>query len=74
MKKKIMMIAAFVLVMIGFYALYRFNYIPHRKYTNADFNIETYKSHTDKDHDGIDDQTDILNIEKELFNIFTDTW
>lgn len=31
MKKKIMMIAAFVLVMIGFYALYRFNYIPHRK-------------------------------------------
>lgn len=73
MKKKIMMIAAFVLVMIGFYALYRFNYIPHRKYTNADFNIETYKSHTDKDYDGIDDQTDILNIEKELFNIFTDT-
>ena len=40
MKKKIMMIAAFVLVMIGFYGLYRFNYIPHRKYTNADFNIE----------------------------------
>lgn len=64
MKKKIMMIAAFVLVMIGFYALYRFNYIPHRKYTNADFNIETYKSHTDKDHDGIDDQTDILNNAK----------
>ena len=64
MKKKIMMIAAFVLVMIGFYALYRFNYIPHRKYTNADFNIETYKSHTDKDYDGIDDQTDILNNAK----------
>lgn len=42
-----MIIAAFVLVMIGFYALYRFNYISHRKYTNADFNIETYKSHTD---------------------------
>ena len=72
MKKKIMMIAAFVLVMIGFYGLYRFNYIPHRKYTNADFNIETYKRHTDKDHDGIDDQIDILNIEKELFDIFTD--
>lgn len=30
-------------------------------YTNADFNIETYKSNIDKDNDGIDDQTDILN-------------
>ena len=37
------------------------NYIPHKKYTNADFNIEAYKSNIDKDNDGIDDQTDILN-------------
>ena len=32
-----------------------------KKYTNADFNIEAYKSNVDKDNDGIDDQTDILN-------------
>ena len=32
-----------------------------KKYTNADFNIEAYKSNIDKDNDGIDDQTDILN-------------
>lgn len=43
------------------YALYVYNYLPHRKYTNADFNIETYKSSVDLDNDGIDDQTDILN-------------
>ena len=43
------------------YVLYCFNYIPHKKYTNADFNIEAYKSNIDKDNDGIDDQTDILN-------------
>lgn len=43
------------------YALYVYNYLPHRKYTNADFNIETYKSGVDLDNDGIDDQTDILN-------------
>ena len=31
-----------------------------RKYTNKDFNIKTYHSKIDKDEDGIDDQTDIL--------------
>lgn len=41
--------------------LYRFNYIPHRKYTNEDFGVVTYVSNIDKDSDGIDDQTDILN-------------
>lgn len=41
--------------------LYTLNYIPHKKYSNLDFNIETYKSRLDKDHDGIDDQTDVLN-------------
>ena len=32
-----------------------------KKYTNEDFNIKTYISKTDKDNDGIDDQTDIIN-------------
>ena len=41
--------------------LYIFNYIPHKKYSNTDFNIDTYISSVDFDNDGIDDQTDILN-------------
>ena len=50
-----------ILIIVVLYALYRFNYIPHKKYTNEDFNIKTYISKTDKDNDGIDDQTDKLN-------------
>ena len=41
--------------------LYFFYTIPHKQYSNSDFNIETYISSVDKDNDGIDDQTDILN-------------
>ena len=64
MKKKILIIVTnflIVLISVVLYALYRFNYIPHKKYTNEDFNIKNYISKTDKDNDGIDDQTDILN-------------
>lgn len=64
MKKKILIIMTnflIVLIIIVLCVLYRFNYIPHKKYTNEDFNIKTYISKTDKDNDGIDDQTDILN-------------
>ena len=64
MKKKILVIVTnflIVLIIVVLYALYHFNYIPHKKYTNEDFNIKTYVSKTDKDNDGIDDQTDILN-------------
>ena len=64
MKKKILIIVTnflIVLIIVVLYVLYRFNYIPHKKYTNEDFNIKTYISKTDKDDDGIDDQTDILN-------------
>ena len=64
MKKKILIIVTnflIILIIVVLYALYRFNYIPHKKYTNEDFNIKTYISKTDKDDDGIDDQTDILN-------------
>ena len=64
MKKKILIIVTnflIVLIIVVLYALYHFNYIPHKKYTNEDFNIKTYISKTDKDNDGIDDQTDILN-------------
>ena len=66
-KKKLIIVTNFliVLIIVVLYALYRFNYIPHKKYTNEDFNIKTYISKTDKDNDGIDDQTDILNHAKD---------
>lgn len=50
-----------LLLLVVLYLLYIFGFIPHRKYTNKDFNIETYISTVDKDGDGVDDQTDILN-------------
>lgn len=64
MKKKLIIIFSMILVItliIFLYVLYVFNYIPHKKYTNKDFNIKTYVSNSDKDNDGVDDQTDILN-------------
>ncbi len=60
MKKKLVIIL-FAILIIAIYVLYRFNYIPHKQYTDADFNIDTYISGVDKDADGVDDQTDILN-------------
>lgn len=41
-------------------ALYRANVIPHRKYTSGHFGIDTYVSTVDRDADGVDDQSDIL--------------
>ena len=60
--KKIVIVNIFVIICLSLlgYLLYYFNFIPHRKYTNEDFNIKTYVSSIDKDNDGIDDQTDIL--------------
>lgn len=63
MKKIIPIILIVITILI--YILYKNNYIPHKKYTNEYFNIETYKSKIDKDKDGIDDQTDILESTKE---------
>jgi len=45
---------------VGIYLLYLFNYLPHQKYTNAEFEIVAYQSQVDVDQDGIDDQQDIL--------------
>lgn len=64
MRKKVLIISSIILIitiLLTTYILYMFNYIPHKKYSNADFGIETYISLIDKDEDGIDDQTDILN-------------
>ena len=65
-KYKILLVVIITMLTIGIiYTLYIFNIIPHKKYTNSDFNIDTYISSIDKDNDGIDDQTDILNNVKE---------
>ena len=49
-----------ILIVLLFYAG-----IFHKKYySDNDFNIETYTSLIDKDNDGIDDQSDILNNAK----------
>lgn len=63
MKKKLIfsLILLLVFLSITVYSLYEFNYLPHKKYTNKDFNINVYTSSIDKDNDNIDDQTDILN-------------
>jgi len=34
--------------------------IPRKWYTKEDFNIKTYLSDHDQDHDGVDDQSDVL--------------
>ena len=63
MKKKIIIstIICLILIFIIITFLYKLSIIPHKQYTNSDFNIKTYISNIDKDNDGIDDQTDILN-------------
>ena len=62
MKKRIFIIVIFIIISVILVALlYFFNTIPHKQYSNSYFNIKTYISSIDKDNDGIDDQTDILN-------------
>lgn len=57
MNKKIV-ISLIVIIIVVF--IFSQKIIPHKTYTNRDFNIETYTSKIDKDNDGLDDQTDIL--------------
>ena len=65
-KYKLLLVVIITMLTIGIiYTLYIFNVIPHKKYTNSDFKIDTYISSIDKDNDGIDDQTDILNSVRE---------
>ena len=68
MKKKVIaitLISIIILISVITYLLFILNYIPHKMYSNEDFNIKTYTSSIDKDNDGIDDQTDILNSVRE---------
>ncbi len=65
MFKKVLISILLLFIITIFVVLYIFNIIPHKKYYNKDFDIITYQSSIDKDNDGIDDQTDILNSAKE---------
>lgn len=67
MKKKILFIILAICLIIIFLILifYKINIIPHKEYMNNDFEIVPYISSIDKDNDGIDDQTDILNNAKD---------
>ena len=58
--KRIIWVVFLGILAIFIYILYMLNIIPHRRYSNEDFGITTYTSTVDKDGDGIDDQTDIL--------------
>lgn len=68
--KKILIIYLIIstILICTIFVLYKINIIQHKYYTNADFNIETYISNIDKDNDGIDDQTDILNNVKQYIS------
>ncbi len=55
-----LMIMILIIVLLIGYFLYDLNIIPHIKYTNEHFGIDTYVSSNDEDKDGIDDQKDIL--------------
>ena len=70
MKKIFSVLIVLLLIVIGvfIYFLYEFNVIPHKKYTNEDFDIETYTSNVDKDNDGVDDQSDILSSVREYIS------
>lgn len=62
MKNRCILLLIFIIIVVlSMIILYKLSIIPHKQYTNSDFNIETYISNMDKDSDGIDDQTDILN-------------
>ena len=56
--KKIIIIGFLIVLVIMLYSL---NIISHIFFTNDFFQIQKYNSHYDKDNDGIDDQSDMLN-------------
>ncbi|MGN1114716.1 MAG: DUF1287 domain-containing protein [Oscillospiraceae bacterium] len=65
MKKTVTFFVAILILILVPTMLYIFNIIPHKEKTNGDFNIKPYISKIDKDNDGIDDQTDILQSTRE---------
>ena len=62
MKKSFVIIIA--IIIISCILIFLLRNVVFKKYKNSDFNIKTYISDFDRDGDGIDDQTDILNSVK----------
>ncbi len=57
----ILILICLIIIVLCFYL----HIFPHKIYNNAYFHIPDYKSNIDKDKDGSDDQTDILeNVKK----------
>ena len=65
---KVALIVFLVLFSSVIYLLYRYNYIPHRKYTDSDFRVQAVKSFSDADRDGIEDYEDILKSAQEYIS------
>lgn len=62
-------IILFIVIALSLAAiLLTLNFFFPKKYYNSDFGIENYISETDRDGDGIDDQTDILAGVREYIN------
>jgi len=57
---KVLIFIVAVLLMAGAYLAVRYNLLPAKKYTAADFGIEVIRSSVDYDGDGIDDYADFL--------------
>ena len=60
MKKFLTYIILLLILASGIFIAYRYNYIPHRKFLDSDFNITRKTSTQDADSDGIEDYEDIL--------------
>ena len=65
--KEIIIASCIVVIIVLCALLYYFNIIPNGYDKNYDY-LNTYKSTVDKDLDGVDDQTDILNSAKEYLD------
>lgn len=61
MLKKILYVFLIITFIIVISFLYIYNYIPHKKYTDRDFDIPIYVSSVDKDNDGLSDNLDIID-------------
>jgi len=63
-KRTILTLIIILIIIIISIVIYKPSRIFEKTYTNKDFNIKNYTSLIDKDNDGIDDQTDILENAK----------
>ena len=64
----ICILAAVCACSLRFIPLHYFNLLPRRSYTAEDFGIKTVRSRNDADDDGIDDYTDIMQAQENIFD------